>query len=83
MEKSIRLNTAKLALRLAELDFMGYRLTSQGLKPDPNKASAILNLEPLTNNEEVQRFSGAVIYLAKFLPKLFTNHGAYPTPYTI
>ena len=35
---------------------MGHCLTSQGVKPDPNK-------------EEVQRFSGAVSYLAKFLPK--------------
>ena len=69
-EKSIRLNKAKLALRLTELDFMGHRLTSQGLKPDPNKVSAILNLEPPRNKEEVQRFSGAVNYLAKFLPKL-------------
>ena len=69
-EKSIKLNKDKLSLRVKELEFMGHRITSQGLKPDPHKTEAILKLEAPKNKEEIQRFCGAVNYLAKFLPNL-------------
>ena len=69
-EMSIKLNQDKLTLRVDTLDFMGHRLTADGLKPDPTKVEAIVNMEAPKDKSEVQRFCGAVNYLAKFLPKL-------------
>ena len=68
--KSIKLNKAKVELRVSQLDFIGHLVTPEGLQPDPNKVKAILKLPPPQNKEEVQRLNGTVNYLAKFLPRL-------------
>ena len=49
---------------------MGHELTNEGIKVDPQKAKAILEMPKPTNVEEVQCLNGFVNYLAKFLPKL-------------
>ena len=69
-EMSIKLNPEKLMLKVQEIDFMGHRLTAEGLKPDPSKVEAIVTMEAPKDRAEVQRFCGAVNYLVKFLPKL-------------
>jgi hypothetical protein len=40
-EKNIRLNGAKLKYKLDEVIYMGHRLTTRGMGPDPAKVSAI------------------------------------------
>ena len=45
-------------------------ITSDGVKPDPGKVSAIDNMEPPRNKLDVQRFLGMVTYLAKWIPEL-------------
>ena len=69
-EMSIKLNPEKLMLKVQEIDFMGHRLTAEGLRPDPSKVEAIVTMEAPKDRAEVQRFCGAVNYLVKFLPKL-------------
>ena len=49
---------------------MGHLVTKQGLKIDPNKAKAILEMPRPEDEEGVQRLNGFVNYLAKFLPRL-------------
>ena len=51
---------------------MGHLLTSDGLKPDPVKVSAILDMPEPTDVAAVRRFIGTVNYLAKYLPRLST-----------
>ena len=59
-------------IRKSEITFLGHKVTSEGLKIDPEKVNAILQMQmPMPENvEDVQRFCGFVNYLAKFLPKL-------------
>lgn len=66
------LNPEKRKLRRKNVTFMGHELTNEGIKIDPQKAKAILEIPKPTNVEEVQRLLafGFVNYLAKFLPKL-------------
>ena len=51
---------------------MGHLLMADGLKADPEKVKAVLNMPKPTNVKEVQRLVGFVNYLAKFLPQLST-----------
>ena len=59
-----------MKLRLKEIPFIGHLLTSTGLKPDSAKVEAFTNMPKPQVIEGVQRLSGFINYLAKFLPKL-------------
>ena len=71
-ERSIALNPDKLKLRMDEVAFMGYILTDKGVKIDPEKEKAIVEMPAPTSIEEVQRLNGSGNYLAKFLPQFAT-----------
>jgi len=49
---------------------MGHVILKEGLKPDPEKVSAIKNMSKPTSKAEVQTLLGFINYLSKFLPKL-------------
>ena len=57
-------------LRITEVPFMGHIFSKDGLKIDPNKAKAALEMTRPEDVEGVQRLNGFVNYLAKFLPRL-------------
>ena len=66
-ERGIRLNNEKTEMRKNEIRFLGHRISKDGLKPDPDKVKAIVNMKPLSDVAEIQRLAGMVNYLAKFL----------------
>ena len=68
--RGIALNPDKLKLRRKSVTFMGHVLSNEGIKIDPEKAKAIMDMPRPTDVEGVQRLNGFVNYLAKFLPKL-------------
>ena len=49
---------------------MGHALTSEGLKPDPDKIQAVDKMPKPTCKQETLSLLGFVSYLAKFLPRL-------------
>ena len=49
---------------------MGHVISKGGLKPDPEKVTAIKNMPKPTSKPEVLTLLGFVNYLSKFLPKL-------------
>ena len=49
---------------------MGHVLTSDGLKPDPDKIKAVGDMPKPTTKQETQSLLGFVNYLSKFLQKL-------------
>lgn len=67
---NLKLNKTKLKRAESTVSFMGHLLTSVGLKPDPTKVEAILEMPPPTDVKGVTRFLGMVNYLAKFMPLL-------------
>ena len=69
-ERNLKLNKDKLSLKMKEVKFIGHLMTSKGLKPDPAKVRAILDMPKPTNVSGVRRIIGFVTYLSKFLPKL-------------
>ena len=52
------------------MQFIGHRLTKEGLKPDPVKVKAILSMKKPDDVAAVQRLMGMVKYLSKFLSDL-------------
>ena len=69
-EKGVKLNRRKLELCCTEIPFMGHLITSEGLKADPDKIDAIVNMPKPTDVKDVRRLCGFVNYLAKFMPHL-------------
>ena len=69
-EKNIKLNEARIKLRMTSVAFIGHQITSEGLKPDPDKIKAVFEMPSPTDVKGVQRFLGFVNYLSKFLPQL-------------
>ena len=71
-ERNLKLKKEKVKLRLTEVTYIGHRLASNGLKPDPKKVEAIVNMPTPKDLPELRRFLGMVNYLSKFLPNLST-----------
>lgn len=65
----ITLNKEKCQFGVAELDFYGYRFTSEGLKPTEEKVRAVKECSPPESKEEVRSFLGMIGYLSKFIPR--------------
>ncbi len=45
-----------------EIEYLGYILTRDGIKPQPKKVQAILTLNPPNNIKELRHFLGIVQY---------------------
>ncbi|XP_055864325.1 uncharacterized protein LOC129922405 [Biomphalaria glabrata] len=68
--KSIILNESKTLEQKEAVEFMGHVISAQGIKPDPKKVQAIVDMDRPTNAQQVRRFCGMVQYLSKFLSNL-------------
>ncbi|KAK3737630.1 hypothetical protein QZH41_006455 [Actinostola sp. cb2023] len=69
-EINLKFNIKKMNLRKTEVKFMGHVITKDGLKPDPEKITAIENMPKPTSKQGLMSLLGFINYLAKFLPKL-------------
>ena len=69
-ECELKLNKKMCRFHMTELPYIEHVLTSEGVKPDPKKVSAIKYMEAPRNSEDVRCFLGHVNYMAKFMPNL-------------
>ncbi|KAJ8386635.1 hypothetical protein AAFF_G00168670 [Aldrovandia affinis] len=69
-EVNLKLNKRKLRLKLQSVTYMGHLLTTEGLHPDPEKVTAVQNMQTPTDVKSLQRLLGFVNYLSRFLPYL-------------
>ena len=65
----LKLNAAKCNFAMAEIDYLGYVVTSKGVKPNPNKIKAIQALARPTTKTEVRRLIGMVQYYRDLWPR--------------
>ena len=68
--RGLKLNTEKIRLRQRGVSFIGHVATDTGLRVDPAKVKAIVEMPAPTNKSGVQRLLGLAQYLSKFLPHL-------------
>lgn len=69
-EHNCKLNREKVKLCQTSVKFFGHVLTSEGLRPDQDKTSAISKMTTPRSREELLRFLGMVTYLSRYLKKL-------------
>ncbi|XP_052185282.1 uncharacterized protein LOC127796919 [Diospyros lotus] len=65
----MRLNPAKCAFGVQSGKFLRYMITQRGIEANPEKIQAILDMEPPTSIKEVQRLTGRMAALGRFLSK--------------
>nr|CAH7744111.1 unnamed protein product [Callosobruchus chinensis] len=70
---NVLLNKSKCLFKVQELEFLGHRLSNQGIAADQRKVRTIMEFRSPQNKEEVRSFLGLVTYLGKFLPDLGTT----------
>ena len=66
-QKAIKLNAEKLVYRRKEVPFHGHLLTTEGLKPDPEKVRAMVEMPRPKEGDDILRLNGMVNYLSRFL----------------
>ncbi|XP_072169474.1 uncharacterized protein [Diadema setosum] len=63
------LNEEKCKFAASEIDFMGYRVTAEGVMPTQDNAAAIQLLPTPTNVKELASFLGTTNFYLKFVPR--------------
>jgi hypothetical protein len=61
-DAGLKVNAEKLTFCTLEIEYLGYTLTRDGIKPQSNKVQAILAIQPPKNVKELRNFLGMVQY---------------------
>ena len=64
------LKRSKCRFMLQEVEYLGHRISKNGLHPTIEKARAISDIPTPTNVTQLKSFLGIVNYYSKFLPSL-------------
>lgn len=67
-EANLTIKLAKCRFAFEEAEILGHVLSSQGIKPQPNKIASIERLPPPSNVTEVKELLGMAGYYRKFVP---------------
>ena len=67
---NLSLNSKKIQFKSTDCKFFGHRLTPDGIKVDPKKIEAIIQIDPPQNVANLQSFNGMINYIKKFSPVL-------------
>ena len=66
----MKLNKNKCEFSKTEIIFLGHKVTSEGILPDPAKTEAVRNMKAPKTKLELQRFLGMMNFLGKFIKDL-------------
>jgi hypothetical protein len=61
-DAGLKVNAAKSTFCALEIEYLGYILTRDGIKPQSNKVQAILAIKPPTGVKQLRHFLGMVQY---------------------
>ncbi len=59
-DKGFRANLQKLFFMQQEIEYLGYLLTSESIKPQPKKVEAMKRIQPPKNAKQLKRFIGMI-----------------------
>ena len=65
----LRLNASKCSFDVGSGKFLGYMVTHRGIEVNPDQIKAIHNLKPPRNAKEVQKLTGMIAALNRFISR--------------
>lgn len=68
-EYGMKLNPAKCTFGVTSGEFLGYIVTQRGIEANPKQISAILDIPSPKNSREVQRLTGRIAALNRFISR--------------
>ena len=69
-EHKLHLKNSKCSFSVSLGKFFGYMITYWGIEVNPDQIKAINNLHPPWNPKEVQKLTGMMVALNKFISRL-------------
>ena len=66
---NIKLNPRKCAFRVTVGKFLGFMVSQRGIKANPDKIRAIMEMVPPRNVKEVQSLNGKIAALNRFVSR--------------
>ena len=69
-EARLKLNKEKCVFGKTEIEFLGHIISADGIKPDPKKVKAVVEMPDPTNVTELRRMLGMFNFLGRYLPNL-------------
>ena len=73
----MKLNPAKCSFGVSSCKFLGYIVTHRGIEADPEKIRAIHSISSPKNVKEVQKLTGRIAALSRFISKLSDKSHAF------
>ena len=68
-EYNMKLNPTKCAFGVSARKFLGFIVNNQGIEANPEKIKVVLDMSPPSNIKEVQRLTGRMAALSRFVSK--------------
>lgn len=68
----LSLNVHKCKFKRQEIQFLGHKLSANGVLPSDDKIKSLSGCRPPRNKEELRSFLGLVTYVSRFIPNLST-----------
>ena len=68
-EYNMKLNLTKCAFGVSAEKFLGFIVNNRGIEANPDKIKAVLDMPPPSNIKEVQRLTGRIVALSRFVSK--------------
>nr|KYP55442.1 Retrovirus-related Pol polyprotein from transposon 17.6 [Cajanus cajan] len=69
-EHNMRLNPEKCTFGVRGGKFLGFMLSARGIEANRDKCQAVIDMRSPSNLKELQRLSGRLVALSRFLPRL-------------
>ena len=68
-EYNMKLNPAKCAFGVSAEKFLGFIVNNRGIEANPDKIKVVLDMPPPSNIKKVQRLTGRIAALSRFVSK--------------
>ena len=66
---NMKLNLAKCTFGVSAEKFLGFIINNRGIEANPDKIKVVLDMPPPSNIKEVQRLTGRIAALSRFVSK--------------
>ena len=70
LQKNLQLKPSKCTFATSEVNYLGYKISKEGIHTDEKKIETIKNLQSPKTQKQVRSFLGLINYYAKFIDHL-------------